>query len=85
MGPQRLSVRGVRSLAAEHANVLAMPERNPNRHLLLDAFQRRLVHNAMALGRALKRKVSIAAHDVPRLHASAQHGAHVHSSLIRHR
>ena len=34
-----------------------MPERNPNRHLLIDALQRRLVHNAMALGRALRRKV----------------------------
>ena len=34
-----------------------MPERNPNRHLLIDSVQRRLVHNAMALGRALRRKV----------------------------
>ena len=38
-------------------NVFNLPIRNPNRHLLLDAFQRRLVHNAMALGRALRRKV----------------------------
>jgi len=46
-----------KALAATVPDVLKMPERNPNRHLLLDAFQRRLVHNAMALGRALKRKV----------------------------
>ena len=47
-----------KSLETRFADVLnAMPARNPNRHLLLDAFQRRLVHNAMALGRALRRKV----------------------------
>jgi hypothetical protein len=39
------------------AAIEAMGESNPNKHLLLDAFQRRLVANAMALGRALKRKV----------------------------
>ena len=38
-------------------DVLKMAEGNPNRHLLLDSFQRRLVHAAMALGRATKRKV----------------------------
>ena len=38
-------------------DVLRMAEGNPNRHLLLDSFQRRLVHAAMALGRATKRKV----------------------------
>ena len=38
-------------------DVLALDEGNPNKHLLLDAFQRRLVHNALALGRALRRKV----------------------------
>ena len=47
-----------KSLAARHHDVInSMPERNPNRHLLIDAIQRRLVHNAMALGRAMKRKV----------------------------
>ena len=46
-----------RTLAQKWEDVLGMPERNPNRHLLLDSFQRRLVHDAMALGRALKRKV----------------------------
>ena len=30
-------------------DVFRMPERNPNRHLLLDAFQRRLVHNARSV------------------------------------
>ena len=45
------------SLSRQVTDVLKLPERNPNRHLLMDAFQRRLVHNAMALGRALKRKV----------------------------
>lgn len=47
-----------RSLSKVHDDVFrGMPERNPNRHLLIDAVQRRLVHNAMALGRAMKRKV----------------------------
>ena len=47
-----------KSLETHHVDVLgSMPERNPNRHLLIDAIQRRLVHNAMALGRATKRKV----------------------------
>ena len=45
------------SLGRKHLDVFKMPERNPNRHLLIDAVQRRLVHNAMALGRALRRKV----------------------------
>ena len=35
----------------------ALDEGNPNKHLLLDAIQRRLVVNAFALGRAMKRKV----------------------------
>ena len=39
------------------ADVLALPEGNPNRHLLLDSIQRRLVMNAVALGRAMRRKV----------------------------
>ena len=38
-------------------DVFGLDEGNPNKHLLLDAFQRRLVMNAVALGRALKRKV----------------------------
>ena len=47
-----------RSLATTHDDVInTMPDRNPNRHLLIDAVQRRLVHGAMALGRAMRRKV----------------------------
>ena len=38
-------------------SVLNLTEGNPNRHLMLDAIQRRLVMNAVALGRVLKRKV----------------------------
>ena len=38
-------------------DVHKLDEGNPNKHLLLDSFQRRLVVNAVALGRALKRKV----------------------------
>ena len=38
-------------------DVFSLDEGNPNKHLLLDSFQRRLVMNAVALGRALKRKV----------------------------
>ena len=46
------------SLEKRYGDVInSMPERNPARHLLIDAIQRRLVHNAMALGRAMKRKV----------------------------
>ena len=36
-----------------------------SRHLLIDAIQRRLVHNAMALGRAMKRKVSTRPNKIP--------------------
>ena len=47
-----------KALEARFGDVLhQMPERNPNRHLLIDSIQRRLVHNAMALGRATRRKV----------------------------
>ena len=42
---------------ASTADIFSLSEGNPNKHLLLDAFQRRLVINAVALGRALKRKV----------------------------
>ena len=45
------------AMHANNGNVYQLTEGNPNRHLLLDAFQRRLVLNAVALGRALKRKV----------------------------
>mgnify|MGYP003684246843 CR=1 FL=1 len=38
-------------------NVFDLDEGNPNKHLLLDSIQRRLVINLVALGRALKRKV----------------------------
>ena len=49
-----------KTLAAEgdaFSEVKPFDEGNPNRHLMMDAFQRRLVHDAMALGRAMKRKV----------------------------
>ena len=39
------------------ADVFGLSDGNPNKHLLLDAFQRRLVVNLVALGRAMRRKV----------------------------
>jgi len=45
-----------RSLAAK-GDVHKMDRGNPNYHLILDSYQRRLVHDAMALGSLTKRKV----------------------------
>jgi hypothetical protein len=44
-------------MQARRMDARALADGNPNKHLLLDALQRRLVHNAVALGRALRRKV----------------------------
>lgn len=46
---------------------------DPNYHLIMESFQRRLVHDALALGRATKRKVSSEAltHELAALHAHA--------------
>jgi len=39
------------------SSIRDLSEGNPNKHLLLDSFQRRLVMNLVALGRAMRRKV----------------------------
>jgi hypothetical protein len=44
-------------LSKPPVSIDAMDQGDPNYHLVLDSFQRRLVHDAMALGRATKRKV----------------------------
>lgn len=44
------------SLAAA-GDVTTFRQTDPNYHLIMDSFQRRLVHNAFALGRATRRKV----------------------------
>ena len=44
-------------LARPATSVTSMDKGDPNYHLIMDSFQRRLVHDAMALGRATRRKV----------------------------
>lgn len=45
------------AMRSNRVNILTLDDGNPNKHLLLDSMQRRLVINLVALGRALKRKV----------------------------
>ena len=46
-----------KSIIGHMIQISDLGENNPNRHLLLDALQRRLVLNLVALGRATRRKV----------------------------
>jgi hypothetical protein len=45
------------TMRSNRVDVFSLDEGNPNKHLLLDSLQRRLVINLVALGRAMKRKV----------------------------
>ena len=45
------------SLAASGDVFSAMDRGSPNYHLIMDSYQRRLVHDALALGQATRRKV----------------------------
>ena len=50
------AVEFIAEVLARRGDVLTMRD-GPSKHLLIEAFQRRLVHNALALAKAMNRKL----------------------------